>query len=315
MNCFCRLAVVCIGLAGVLVAADTPAPVRPSPNHGEIRYGPHERHVFDFWLAPSDRATPLAVYIHGGGSSGGNKDRLPVADLRALLEAGISVASLHYRFLQHAKLPAAHHDVARAVQFLRHHSGQWRLDPARFAAFGGSAGAQLAMFLAFHDDLADPESNDPVARRSTRVLCVAAQGGQGAMDMEWMDAHIPGVKTRPSRLPSVSAWNEKWYGVDGDAARRVIAKISAVSLLSRDDPPLFLSYGMAPDSEPPEDRRQLENWISHHVAHGVALRRRAEAVGVEVHLRYPGARAAFGSAVEFLRSKLLDPAGPSGASR
>ncbi len=296
-----------VGLAATLAAADGLTPTRPKPTHADAHYGPHERQVYDLWLAPSDRPTPLAIYIHGGGYSGGNKDRLPVADLRALLDAGISVASLHYRFLQQAKLPAAHHDVARAVQFFRHHSGQWQLDPTRFAAFGGSAGAQLAMFLAFHDDLADPKSADPIARHSTRLLCVAAQGGQGAMDMDWMDAHIPGVKTRASRLPSVAAWNEKWYGVDGAAARNVIEMISAVWLLTRDDPPLYMTYGMPPDAAMPADPQQQENWISHHVAHGLAIKRRAEEVGVEVHLKYPGAKPRYSSGVEFMKAKLLSP--------
>ena len=298
---------VTLALSCSLPAAEPKAPERPAPTRANVAYGPHERNVLDFWQAKSAGPSPLAIFIHGGGYSGGSKEKLAVRDLEVLLEAGISVASIHYRFLQQAKLPAAHQDSARAVQFLRTKSTEWRLDPTRFAAFGGSAGAQLAMFLAFHDDLADPKSADPIARQSTRLLCVAAQGGQGAMDMDWMDAHIPGVKTRASRLPSVSAWNEKWYGVDGAAARKLIEMISAVWLLTRDDPPLYMTYGMAPDAAMPANPQQQENWISHHVAHGLAIKRRAEEVGVEVHLKYPGAKPRFSSGVEFMKAKLLSP--------
>ncbi len=291
------------------------APARPVPTHAEVRYGPHERHVFDLWLPRTGRPAPLAVYIHGGGFSGGSKERLPVADLERLLASGIAVASLHYRFLQQAKLPAAHHDVARAVQTIRHRAAEWRLDPQRVGAFGGSAGAQLALFLALHDDLADPASADPVARQSTRLTCAAGQGAQGAMDMEWMDTHIPGAKTRPSRLPDVAAWNAKWFGVDGEAARRIVAKTSAVALLSPDDPPLFLSYGMAPDSVPPADAQARENWISHHVAHGLAIKRRADDVGVAVQLRFPGAGGSVANAADFLREKLGAGLPPKGGPR
>ena len=39
----------------------------PAPHIRNVKYGPHERNVFDLWLAKSDRPTPLFVYIHGDG--------------------------------------------------------------------------------------------------------------------------------------------------------------------------------------------------------------------------------------------------------
>ena len=44
------------------------------------------------------------------------------------------------------------------------HSPEFNLDKARVAAMGGSAGAGTSLWLAFHDDLADPASPDPVLR-------------------------------------------------------------------------------------------------------------------------------------------------------
>jgi len=38
------------------------------------------------------------------------------------------------------------------------------------------------MWLAFHDDLADPKSDDPVARQSTRLTCIAVLNGQSSYD-------------------------------------------------------------------------------------------------------------------------------------
>ena len=37
-----------------------------TPTHANVKYGKHERNVFDIWLAESDKPTPLAIYIHGG---------------------------------------------------------------------------------------------------------------------------------------------------------------------------------------------------------------------------------------------------------
>ena len=38
------------------------------PDVSDIRYGPHERNVLDFWKAKSDAPAPVVVHIHGGGA-------------------------------------------------------------------------------------------------------------------------------------------------------------------------------------------------------------------------------------------------------
>ena len=55
-------------------------------------------------------------------------------------------------------------------------------DPKRIAVTGGSAGAASSLWLAYHDDLADPKSKDPVLRQSSRVCGAVAMGGQTTLD-------------------------------------------------------------------------------------------------------------------------------------
>ena len=50
-------------------AAENPPVVKPTL--AEVRYGPHERHVLDFWRAGSATPTPLVFVIHGGGWQSG----------------------------------------------------------------------------------------------------------------------------------------------------------------------------------------------------------------------------------------------------
>jgi acetyl esterase len=76
----------------------------PKPTQANFKYGPHERNVFDFWQAKSDQPTPLVIFIHGGGFVGGDKNNLNSRSLQQLLDAGISVAAINYRFVQHAPL-------------------------------------------------------------------------------------------------------------------------------------------------------------------------------------------------------------------
>jgi acetyl esterase/lipase len=154
---------------------DEKQPPPPKPTHADVRYGPHARNVLDLYLPASDRPTPLVLYIHGGGFQGGDKRSLSPADAKAYLDAGFAVAALNYRLTDTAPMPAAYRDCARGLQFLRHHARKWNLDPARVASTGGSAGAGTSLWLAFHDDLADPASDDAVARQSTCLRCVAVR--------------------------------------------------------------------------------------------------------------------------------------------
>jgi acetyl esterase/lipase len=62
----------------------------------------------------------------------------------------------------------------RAVQFIRSKAKKWNIDPKRIVCSGVSAGALISEFLAYHDDLADPKSDDPVGRLSTRPAVVVS---------------------------------------------------------------------------------------------------------------------------------------------
>ena len=73
----------------------------PKPTLSEVAYGSHERNVLDFWKAKSEKPTPLAFVIHGGGWKNGSKERLSrFVDAPALLNAGISVVAINYRLIK-----------------------------------------------------------------------------------------------------------------------------------------------------------------------------------------------------------------------
>ncbi|HUT89404.1 MAG TPA: alpha/beta hydrolase [Thermoguttaceae bacterium] len=271
---------------------------KPEPTRRNVSYGPHEQNVLDVWLAESSTPTPLVVYIHGGGFRGGSKEGLNAGTLRELLDAGISVAAVEYRFIQHKKLPAAHHDCRRALQFLRSKADEWNLDKTRVGAFGGSAGAQLCMWLAFHDEMAEPDSTDPIERESTRLACVATNGGQTTMDFELWQKWIPGYD-QPHRDP-----HEALEAQSKEEMAKLVAEMSALSLISADDPPIFMTYGMAPDAPVPTDPARARGWKVHHVTFGVKLKEKMDALGIEADLKYPGASSKYESVPQFFRAKL-----------
>ena len=290
---------------------------KQKPSFANVKYGEHERQVFDIWLAETNEPAPLAVYIHGGGFRSGSKEKLKSDELAQLLKAGISVAAINYRYLTIAPLPAAHHDARRALQFMRSKADAWNLDKDKVAAFGGSAGAQICMWLAFSDEMAKPNSSDPVERQSTRLTCVATTGGQTSNGSEFWSKTIgpllgdnrtlaslsrPVGKERDPEKARIAMWGAKTL----EEANRIAARHSALDIVSADDPPIFMSYGMSPTAKLPSDPKRVRGWLIHHVNLGIALKEKTDAIKLEAHLKYPGAKVKYKSLVEFFEDKLLD---------
>src|SRR5687768_7106677 len=70
-----------------------------------------------------------------------------------MLRDGYGVASINYRLSQHALFPAQIDDYRAAVKWLRANAANYKLDPARFAAWGPSAGGHLAALLGAKGDV------------------------------------------------------------------------------------------------------------------------------------------------------------------
>jgi acetyl esterase/lipase len=273
---------------------------RIAPTHGDVVYMEGtEANVLDLWIAESEEPTPLAVYIHGGGFRAGSKNGVSMGAVRKFLDAGISVASVEYRFVPEFKLPVAHHDCRRALQFLRSKAKTWNFDKKKIGAWGGSAGAQLSMYLGFHDEMADRESEDRVARQSTRLACVATRGGQATMDLDVWMKWVPGYDVHHRDL------GEYFGELSVEEHAAVVAEVSAIELLSRGDPPIFMTYGMAP-SDPIPEGPKAGGWKVHHVVFGEKLKEKMDGLGIENHLVYPGAKGEYGGFEEFFIAKLKE---------
>jgi hypothetical protein len=133
------------------------------------------------------------------------------------------------------------HDGARAVQYMRSKAKEWNLDPDRFAATGGSAGAGISLWLAFHDDLADLKSEDPIARMSTRLACAFVSNGQTSYDRRFIMEKIGGKAHEHAALPPF--WGLKPDEFETEKAFKIYDECSPIHHLTKDDVPVYLSYG------------------------------------------------------------------------
>lgn len=273
-----------------------------APTHANVSYGPHASNVVDFWKAEGDGPRPLLVYIHGGGWIGGDKKRNQ-KQVQPYLDQGISFAAINYRLTGEASLPAPVHDAARAIQFIRSKAGEWNIEKNRIALTGGSAGACTSMWILLHDDLADPNANDPILRESTRVCAAAVSGGQTSIDpkviKDWLGPNV--LKHRMINMavgePTIEGAIKNY-----ETHRPLFVEFSPYNHLDGNDPPLFMSYG----SNMKLPSENAGHGI-HHPVYGVKMKEKADKEGHECHLLIKGVSKSkkYATPEEFLKAKLL----------
>jgi acetyl esterase/lipase len=162
------------------------------------------------------------------------------------------------------------------VQFLRSKAAAWNLDAQRFGAYGISAGATTSLWLAYHDDLADAKSSDPVARMSTRLRAVVGLSPQPCLEpqiiREWvgdqvllhpMIARAVGAK----KLEDMRNPRPEWL--------ELLREFSAMNHVSADDPPVLISHPRV-DPLPAASAGSA----IHHAIFGAKLKEKCDAAGV-----------------------------------
>jgi acetyl esterase len=258
-----------------------PNPPRP-PSIANIAYGPYPMNDLDLYLAKSDKPTPLVMYFFPGGFVVGNKNTVNTFLLDACNKAGITVASINYRYSTQAPFPALFHDAARALQFLRLHAKEYNIDPQAIASTGSSAGADISLWLGFHKDLADPSSSDPVLRQSTRIVAVGAAAAQTTLDPRVLVKLVGEEGASNPAFPKL--YGLKRDEMDTERAHKLYEEASASALLTKDAAPVFLYYSMP---NKPVSPQTPQGERMHHPIFGFYLKEQMDKTGVEcvMHLK------------------------------
>ena len=259
---------------------------RVKPTHANVSYGEHERNVLDLYLpeSASDQSPlPIFVYFHGGGFVAGDKSGF---DAAPYLQRGYAVVSGNYRFVDGRSTlsPVPLRDAARAIQFLRLKASEWNLDADRIAVSGSSAGAVITLWIGYHDDLADPHSDDPVLKQSTRVQCLVPINGPTNLDPKWITKNMGGPKHIHGSFP-------KMFGAsvsqsDAPDVRERILDSSPFEHASSDDPPTLLIYTGQNVGIPLPESASTGKLI-HHAFFGAQLASKLKSLGVS-HQFSPG---------------------------
>lgn len=255
-----------------------PAPNGLKPDHANVAYGTHERDRIDVFLAKSETPTPVVFMIHGGGFRNGDKTSFASnKQTKQLLDQGVSCVAVNYPFLDSMPIQDILRHCARAVQFVRAQSESWKLDKTRFASMGGSAGAGTSLWLATHDDMADPKAEDPVLRESTRLACAVCNGTQATYDLTRWESFLGPVKPEfgTSDVEGAMFYHlSSRADLESDKGKAILKECDMLGWITKDDPPLFLNNSQVVAA--PTNRGE---WL-HCIHHAREIRKTCTAAGV-----------------------------------
>lgn len=140
--------------------------------------------VMDVYTPRDPRVDAGVIWVAAGGwravpqlrhnllGDVGSKGQLP----RWLLDAGYVVFAVSHSSQPRYSIDDLRGDIPRAVRFVRHHAGRFRIDPGRIGVAGSSSGGHVCLLTATApEDVAEPV--DAVDEVSARVQAAVAYHG------------------------------------------------------------------------------------------------------------------------------------------
>jgi acetyl esterase len=205
-----------MGVAAMRAAAEERAAARPK--------GPTMSAVQDLSVPPlgcparlyrpTDAATALVLYLHGGGWVIGDLDTHDRACRRLAGTSGVSVLALDYRRAPEHPWPAAVDDAVLALQWIASHPRELGAAPSAVAIAGDSAGGTTAALACLRVRDEAPEAapdlqlliyaNTDLSNSGSSMHEKGHGYGLGVDDIEWFNSQWvpdPAMLTHPSVSP------------------------------------------------------------------------------------------------------------------
>jgi acetyl esterase/lipase len=159
-----------IALTGSVCSADEPSYTRKEDVIYGRKYGVALTMDVFTPKQPGDGAAVILV-VSGGWFSA--HEAIPLPFVTEFISRGYTVFAVVHGSQPKFTIPEILSDMHRAVRFIRHHAGEYKIDPDRVGIYGGSAGGHLSLMQGTAGDLGNPDARDRIDRVSSRVHAVA----------------------------------------------------------------------------------------------------------------------------------------------
>jgi acetyl esterase/lipase len=190
-----------------------------------------------------DGPFPVILSIHGGAFKAGDKGDGQVVPMLEGLKRGYAVVSINYRLSQEAKFPAQIFDVKAAVRWIRANATQYKFNPDKIAAWGGSAGGHLSALLGTAGNVQELEDlSMGNANHSSRVQAVV--DWFGPTDFLKMDEQLrEGAVKNPQTHSIPDSPESELIGKNLADAPELVMAVNPETYITPDDPPFFIQHG------------------------------------------------------------------------
>jgi acetyl esterase/lipase len=214
-----------------------------------------KKHLLDIYVPAGARGkVPLVILIHGGGWIGNDK----YADMgympntiSAILNNGMAVASIDYRFATQAVFPAILQDCNKAVSFLYDNADKYGLDKNKFALMGFSAGGHLASLMGTSQNNKVNSLYFPGTYRPFQYKAVIDFYGPTDLVL------LPGNEDEKSP--------ESLLIGAAPLRRPDLAKAaSPITYIDKNDPPFLIYHGEKDDIVSNKQSKLFSAWLTYH---------------------------------------------------
>lgn len=214
-----------------LVEAKPLAGVVTQDNLVYARYGERELHLDLF--SPHEKGNapyPGVILIHGGGWRSGNRQmEWPMA--QHLAAHGFVAATVEYRLSIEALYPAGVYDLKGAIRWMRVNAARFNVDPNKIAAYGCSAGGELATFLGATGDVKKFEGSAGYTESSSSVQAVVDVDGV-------LDFTTPAESAKDDDPKKPSA-GKSWFGASYKESPEIWKEASPINYVGAKTAPIL----------------------------------------------------------------------------
>ena len=209
--------------------------------------------ILDIWYPSKEKGPyPVVILFHGGAFGAGHKRSFYISSMAQPVFQGYAVVTVEYRLYQEAIWPAQLIDGKAAIRYLRAHAEELDLNPDRFALWGNSAGGSVTQLLATTAD--NPEMDDLTVgeKASSKIQAAIAwytvnefiSNEQFSVNTKFLrdqqgaaDGMVPkDAQGDDSPLTKVLGYNPLIHPEKA-------AKVSAISYVDENCPPMLLQHG------------------------------------------------------------------------
>lgn len=202
-------------------------------------YGETERPLKMSILLPKhkelhSRPLPLIVWFCGGAFQVVDKD-IWIPQLVPLARQGFIVASVEYRTINDAPLPAGVIDGRAAIRYLKAHAKQYLIDTDNIFVMGESAGAVIASLMGVLGEYTEYDQGDYLDQ-AVRI--------NGVIDFYGSASMIDRLNSHKANSADYIAYMQKVEGADGEKLENM-RKYSPIEHVCTDTAPFLIFHGTA----------------------------------------------------------------------